>query len=108
MSFNYRQIEAQQIYYEGKPIIRMYKDGIMVYPTTAFRIDVDGLLLTQNLNFLQSTKPFWGFLMTQQNDYLTMDNINVIEFSDYWERYLQEDVVLLTQFNDNIILEYEQ
>ena len=108
MSFNYRGIEAEQIYYDGKPIVRMYKNGIMVYPTTAFRIDVDGELITQDSNYLQSTEPFWGFLTTQQNDYLTLDNINVLEYSTYWERYLQQDVALLTQLGDSLVLNYEQ
>ncbi len=108
MSFNYKEIEATQVYYREKPVVRMYMNGVMVYPTTAFRIDVDDLLLTQDDNVLQATEPFWGFLSTQQNDYLCIDDINVIEYSSYWIRNLEQDVTLLTQFNDSIILEYEQ
>jgi hypothetical protein len=108
MSFNYQGIQAKQVYIQGKTVVRMYINGVMVYPTTAFRIDVDGYLLSQDEDFLQSTVPFYGFLTTQQNDYLCIDNINAIEYTDYWYRQLSQDVDLVTQLNDKIILEYEQ
>jgi len=111
MSFNLDSVQATQLYYRGKPIVRMYMAGIMVYPTTAFRIEDNAntdTIITQDDNYLQSTDPFWGFMVTQQNDYLCIDDLNVIEYSTYSPRPLEQDVILLTQLGDELVLEYEQ